>query len=97
MAKWQWCLVDDNNNLLTGWQKIGDYWYYLRPNGVMASGWLQDPSNSKWYYLDTNGAMKTGWVQNSDGNWYYLEENGVMAKNKVIDGYVLNETGVWVA
>jgi len=98
MAKWQWCLVDDNNNLLTGWQKIGDYWYYLRPNGVMASGWLQDPSNSKWYYLDTNGQMRTSWIQD-EGLWYYLDSSGAMYSNGVytIDGkeYTFSSKGVW--
>jgi 2',3'-cyclic-nucleotide 2'-phosphodiesterase/3'-nucleotidase/5'-nucleotidase len=84
----------ESSNLNT-WKLINNQWYYLNTDGTMKTGWLLDKDN-QWYYLDTNGAMKTGWIQNSNGNWYYLEENGVMAKNKVIDGYVLNETGEWV-
>jgi len=85
----------ESSNLNT-WKLVNNQWYYLNTDGTMKTGWLLD-KDDQWYYLDTNGAMKTGWVQNSDGNWYYLEENGVMAKNKVINGYVLNETGEWVA
>lgn len=74
MAKWQWCLVDDNDVLLTGWQKVGDFWYYLRPNGAMATGWIQD--SGRWYFLNENGQMLTGWYQDSSNNkWYYLYES----------------------
>ncbi len=72
MAKWQWCLVGDDNKLLTGWQKVGDYWYYLNTNGTMKTGWHQDP-NGKWYYLKDNGQMAIGWIQYND-KWYYLYE-----------------------
>jgi GH24 family phage-related lysozyme (muramidase) len=72
MAKWQWCLVDDNDVLLTGWQKVGDFWYYLNSNGAMATGWLKD--DDRWYYLNENGQMLTGWYQYSNGKWYYLYE-----------------------
>jgi lysozyme len=73
MAKWQWCLVDDNNVLLTGWQKVGDFWYYLKSNGAMATGWLQD--DSRWYFLNENGQMLTGWYQDENSTkWYYLYE-----------------------
>jgi len=73
MAKWQWCLVDDNDVLLKGWQKVGDFWYYLRPNGAMATGWIQD--SDRWYFLNENGEMLTGWYQDSNNDkWYYLYE-----------------------
>jgi len=73
MAKWQWCLVDDNDVLLTGWQKTGDFWYYLRSNGTMATGWIQD--SGRWYFLNENGQMLTGWYQDDNNDkWYYLYE-----------------------
>ncbi len=77
MAKWQWCLVGEDNKLLTGWQKVGDYWYLLDTYGVMKTGWYQD-NNGKWYYLNPvpndkfpQGAMVTGWLKYND-KWYYL-------------------------
>ena len=99
MAKWQWCLVDDNDKLLNGWQKIGDFWYYLKANGVMATGWTQDTSNNKWYYLDTNGQMKTGWIKDNS-LWYYLDNSGAMYSNGIytIDGksYTFKANGAWL-
>jgi lysozyme len=52
---WEWCLVDENNNLLTGWQQVEGLWYYINPNGVMATGWIKD--KGKWYYLNSDGIM----------------------------------------
>lgn len=81
MAKWQWCLVNDNDILLTGWQKVGDFWYYLNSNGTMATGWIQD--SSRWYFLDENGQMLTGWYQDgNNGKWYYLYESTDASKGQ---------------
>ncbi|MDV3426673.1 MAG: glycoside hydrolase family protein [Bacillota bacterium] len=75
--KWAWCLEGDDNKLLTGWVKVGNYWYLFDANGVMLTGWYKD-SNSKWYYLNEattetfpQGSMVTGWKQ-IDNNWYYF-------------------------
>lgn len=86
MAKWKWCLVDDNSTLLTGWQQVDEAWYYLYNNGVMATGWTK--IEDKWYYLDEDGAMQTGWLQDKD-KWYYLNtvsdgNKGVMYANCTI-------------
>jgi GH24 family phage-related lysozyme (muramidase) len=107
MAKWQWCLVGDNDVLLIGWQNVGDFWYYLKPNGSMATGWIQD--NDKWYYLNEKGQMLTGWHQDSNGKWYYLYETtdsnkaeykGAMAVSCTITinnkSYTFNEDGSMV-
>lgn len=40
--------------------------------------------------------MVTGWLQDTDGKWYYLNSNGAMAKNTTINGYYVDENGVWV-
>jgi len=89
MAKWQWCLVDDDV-LLTGWQKVGDFWYYLKSNGVMATGWIQD--NDRWYYLNENGQMLTGWYQDNNGKWYYLYEVTDSSKGQYKGAMVANCT-----
>ena len=73
-----WYYLDPATGIMqTGWQYLGNKWYYLRSSGAMATGWYQD--GSTWYYLDAqNGDMKTGWVK--DGSiWYYLNaSNGDM-------------------
>jgi GH24 family phage-related lysozyme (muramidase) len=99
MSKWAWCMVNDDDKLATGWNKIGDYWYYFWSNGSLATGWTE--INDQYFYLNENGQMQTGWIQ-LDGKWYYLEEQsngnkGVMYKNGTytINGklYTFNEDG----
>lgn len=96
MAKWAWCLLDGNEKLLIGWQKVGDFWYYLKPNGSMATGWLQDPINNKWYYLNSDGQMQTGWIKDN-GKSYYLQGNGTMLVDTITpDGYKVGSDGAWI-
>ena len=75
----------------TGWQYLGNKWYYLRSSGAMATGWYQD--GTTWYYLDAeNGDMKTGWAS-INGYWYYLRLSGAMVTGWLQDGstwYYLN-------
>ena len=73
-----WYYLDPTTGIMqTGWQYLGNKWYYLRSSGAMATGWYQD--GSTWYYLDAeNGDMKTGW-QNLGNKWYYLRSSGAMA------------------
>ena len=87
-----WYYLDPTTaTIQTGWQYLGNKWYYLRSSGAMATGWYQD--GSTWYYLDAeNGDMKTGWASIS-GYWYYLRSSGAMATGWLQDGstwYYLN-------
>ena len=73
-----WYYLDPTTGIMqTGWQHLGNKWYYLRSSGAMATGWYQE--GSTWYYLDEpNGDMKTGW-QYLGNKWYYLRSSGAMA------------------
>ena len=68
------------------WVNVQGTWYYLKEDGIMATGWLQEGGN--WYYLNASGAMQTGWL-NDNGTWYYLQSNGAMKT-----GW-LNDNGTW--
>lgn len=82
--KWQYCLLDENsNNLLTGWKKVKDVWYYLNPNGTMVTGWLKD--KNKWYYLNASGAMLFDCVQTIEGKEYKFDSNGALIESFVSD------------
>jgi len=72
-----WYYLDPTTaTMQTGWQYLGNKWYYLRSSGAMATGWYLD--GSTWYYLDAqNGDMKTGWIY-VDNTWYYLRSSGAM-------------------
>jgi glucan-binding YG repeat protein len=75
------------------WVSDSGIWYYLKANGVMATGWIND--NGTWYYLASSGAMKTGWL-NDNGTWYYLNASGAMLANITVDGYQLGPSGAWI-
>ncbi|HEU7681578.1 TPA: choline-binding protein CbpF [Streptococcus pneumoniae] len=72
-----WYYLDPATGIMqTGWQYLGNKWYYLHSSGAMATGW-QNLGN-KWYYLRSSGAMATGWYQEGL-TWYYLNaSNGDM-------------------
>lgn len=77
-------------------------WYYFKPDGYMATGWLYD--NGHKYYMNpvsdgTQGRMMTGWAE-IEGKWYYFNEvsdgtKGALIVNSWIDGYWVDENGVW--
>ena len=46
--------------------------------------------------LQKDGAMITGWKEINPGEWCYMDGEGRMLSNTEIDGYRLNESGVWV-
>lgn len=90
-----WYFFDANGNMQTGWIEDNGYRYYLNnPNGDMPVGWVL--INDKWYYFEESGLYKTGWIE-YNGLWYYLNpNNGEMATNTTVDGYNINQDGVWV-
>ena len=90
-----WYYLDPTTGIMqTGWEYLGNKWYYLRSSGAMATGWYQE--DSTWYYLDAqNGDMKTGWFQ-VGGKWYYAYSSGALAVNTTVDGYYVNYNGEWV-
>lgn len=99
-----WYYLDpaENNKMAnSGWRLIGDNWYFFYGSRAMATNWLA--LNGEWYWFSGDGAMKTGW-QVAGGVWYYMYtkndthggSEGVMAKNTVIDGFVVHENGAYI-
>ena len=99
-----WYYLDpaENNKMAnSGWRLIGDNWYFFYGSGAMATNWLA--LNGEWYWFSGDGAMKTGW-QVAGGVWYYMYtkndthggSEGVMAKNTVIDGFLVHENGAYI-
>lgn len=87
--KWQkikdkWYYFDGSGYMkVNAWHKHSDgHWYYLLPDGTMATGWIL--VSNKWYYFDKDGAMKTGWVKYKDV-WYFLDyQQGAMVSNAFV-------------
>ena len=79
--------LNSKGAIVTGWQKINDYYYYFRPTGAkgvkgrMLTGWRK--IDGKTYYLEKAGAfgvkghMKTGW-QTIGNNVFYFGTNGAI-------------------
>ena len=84
-----------SGEILTGWQRIGDYWYVFGGNGYMKTGWYQE--GSSWYYLDTEtGAMYTG-THTINGTTYTFNGSGVWQSgqsNNQKNGWA-QENGKW--
>ena len=92
-GKWYY-LNPGSGEMKTGWVKTGGKWYYLTPgSGEMKTGWLSYGGN--WYFLNPGtGAMQTGWKK-IQGKDYYFTSEGVMACDEWIQGYYLDQNGVW--
>ena len=100
-----WQIVDGyyhyfNNQgaMQKGWINQAGRWYYLNTiqgnlEGAMLKGLFT--RDGKTYYIGEDGVMLTGW-QKVDGVWrYFNQQDGVMAVSTVIDGYHIDEDGVW--
>jgi len=78
---WKWCLVDENNNLLTGWKQVEGLWYFLNQNGVMATGWIKD--KEKWYYLNGKGVMVNNCTRIIEEKTYTFNLDGSLNESLV--------------
>ena len=81
------CELEKTREVLlpTGWQKIGNKWYYYDEKGApMRSAWISDLG--KWYYLGEDGSMATGW-QLIGGKWYYFTPGGGAMKTGWLYSY----------
>lgn len=76
-----------------GWIIQGDSWYFLRSNGDVATGWVDD--DGRWYYLDpqTAGRMVTGWAD-IDGRRYYFNPNDGGPLGSMMTGWI-SQGGNW--
>lgn len=73
-------------------------WYCNADRSYTTNNWQQ--IDGYWYHFDSVGYVQTGWFQSpTSGLWYYLSKDpnclGRMETNKWIDGYYVNNDGVW--
>ena len=60
--------------MVTGWQKIGEVWYYFESSGAMVTGWKE--ISGVYYFFKSNGAMASneycgGYWLDASGAWTY--------------------------
>ena len=69
--------------MVTGWKKIGKYWYYMDRSGEMKTGWQYIDKN--WFYLKPNGIMANKeWYKDEKGKWFWLKDGGYMAHDEML-------------
>lgn len=67
----------------SGWQKEGEEWVYLKPDGSKTSeSWVTEDGVS--YYFGEDGYMVRDSIIEIDGKKYYVDEEGVKVKNRWI-------------
>lgn len=89
---------NSNGSMYKGWLSENGRWYYLNTltnslEGMMFTGWLE--REGKTYFLDSDGAMVEGWYQ-IGGEWHYFQPgSGEMARSTHIDGFYVDDDGIW--
>ncbi len=79
---------------LIGWILEGNRWKYHYSDGSYAkSGWKD--IDGQRYYFDAAGWMVTGWQWVGD-KCYYLDVSGALVKDRWIDNYYVDGSGVWI-
>lgn len=89
-----WYRYRDGSWKSSAWDFIQGKWYYFNETGYMATGWVY--VNGLWYYLQPDGSLlMNSWIYYKD-KWYYAGAGGEMLVNTVIDGYRVDQDGVWI-
>ena len=89
---------NEDGSMYTGWLRERGKLYYLNTVdnsllGAMFTGWIN--RDEKTYFADSNGEILEGWNQ-IDGSWYYFYPgSGEMARNTQVDGFTVDENGIW--
>ena len=85
----------NKGQILTGYRKIGNDYYYLHPQkgGARAGGFIT--INKKLYYFSTyDGKQRRtkGWFI-VNNKMYYVKADGSIATNTTVDGYKIGASG----
>lgn len=87
-------IPDYDVEILLGWVKSGNDWYYRIADGVNAHGFKDIKSadgNTYRYHFADDGKMLTGW-QLIDGNWYFFHDTVGSGREGAM--YVTDANGV---
>ena len=64
---------EEKKEIVTGWVKKKDQWFFFDKDGAPHTGWLDHKKNR--YFMDEQGQMCTGWISDN-GRWYYMDQEG---------------------
>lgn len=88
-----------DGHMLKDWALVDGEWYFMNYETGKVHKNLWAPSASgDWYFMDEAGLMKKNeWIASSEGRWYYVGDEGKMVTNVSIDGYWINEQGIYLS
>lgn len=90
-----WYYLKSSGAMAKSWLELGGKWYYMSSDGVMQTGW-QDIGGATYYMSTSTGYCATGWCK-IDGKTYYFDPVSCkMARNTTINGYKVDENGVYI-
>ncbi len=100
--KWYYMDAANDGAMVTGWNEIDGYMYYMTQSGDAVTGW-QIVDGDQYYFAPGNAYLVTGWKKIS-GFWFYFdktvgEPGGVMATGWTTVGsytYYMNASGIMV-
>ena len=79
----EWFYFQDNGRMmLSGWLKIGDYWYYFTDSRYSHNG--LEEIDGGYYFFQDNGRMLANDWKKIDGTWRYFGTNGKMLKSGLL-------------
>ena len=91
-----WYYLNQYGSMVTGWLQLSGKWYYLDSSGAMVTGW-QEIGGETYYMSTRTGACATGWNLIDDVTYYFDPVSCAMARDTTINGYYVDENGVYTA
>ena len=101
-GKWE-CFAEDGTwlgNGFTGWQKLGENWYYFYPDGELLRETETAVIDGRTFYFYYDGSLRCNEVYvDKSGKAVYLDENGYSSeiygwyRDRYNDWYYINSDG----
>lgn len=95
-------LLHNDGQMALGWCRLGDTWYYFRPEaenrypaGTMVSGGWR-VIGPYYYYFNADGSLYTGWLT-LDNKRYYLNTLDNSLQGAMFTGWILRDEKTYFA
>lgn len=84
----------EDGRLVQSWLEVNGTWYYFKDDYTARYQYWQAHWND-WYLFENYTYVCNRWIPTSEGRWYYVDTEGKMVSNQWIDGYWINEEGIY--
>lgn len=84
----------EDGKLVQSWLEIEGVWYYFLEDYTARYQYWQAHWND-WYLFENYTYVCNRWIPTSEGRWYYVNAEGKMVSNQWVDGYWIDEYGIY--